>query len=448
MFDGLDPLRGVAALGAALAYAGVCVWSYRRLRARRGRPGGQGNIAWHVIYASQTGFAQSLAHKAAALLGQQGAVRCIALNALAGDELSAGGRFLFVLATAGDGEAPDNGAHFASGVMRIRADLAGVDYGVLALGDRSYRHYCAFGHRVAAWLAASGGRRSFEMIEVDRGDPAAIAEWQQHMSRLAGADDSSDWAEPGYAPWRLAARTHVNPGSAGNPVFRLEFVPCTGGLPAWQAGDLARIRLPAYPEQPRDYSITSLPGEGCLRLLIRLHVSPEGRPGLLSGWLTGQMAVGDQVPVLVRAHGPFRQAGNAHRPMILIGNGVGVAGLRAHLKARIDAGQFDNWLVFGERDRHCDNYCGDELAGWRAGGFLQRLDAVFSRDGVGARYVQDIVQAQADVVRTWVERGAAIYVCGNQRGMAEGVDQALRCVIGAAALAQMRGDGRYRRDVF
>jgi sulfite reductase (NADPH) flavoprotein alpha-component len=62
--------------------------------------------------------------------------------------------------------------------------------------------------------------------------------------------------------------------------------------------------------------------------------------------------------------------------------------------------------------------------------------------------VQDLLRAQADAVRAWIARGAAIYVCGSLQGMAGGVHQALGEILGEEALAQLGAEGRYRRDVY
>ena len=45
-------------------------------------------------------------------------------------------------------------------------------------------------------------------------------------------------------------------------------------------------------------------------------------------------------------------------------------------------------------------------------------------------------------------RGAALYVCGSLHGMAEGVDTALRSILGSAAVDDLLQQGRYRRDVY
>lgn len=80
---------------------------------------------------------------------------------------------------------------------------------------------------------------------------------------------------------------------------------------------------------------------------------------------------------------------------------------------------------------------------------LQRLDRAFSRDAdAPARYVQELLGLHGALLRDWLARGAAIYVCGQRDGMAQGVDAALRALLGDAALAQLAADGRYRRDVY
>ncbi|RZJ87253.1 MAG: oxidoreductase, partial [Brevundimonas sp.] len=143
-------------------------------------------------------------------------------------------------------------------------------------------------------------------------------------------------------------------------------------------------------------------------------------------------------------HGPA-----AATPMILIGNGTGLAGLRAHLKARAaDPAQAGAWLMFGERTAAHDRFYDAELQDWRASGVLTRLDRCFSRDPGDGRYVQALVAEAADEIRAWVDRGAAIYVCGSLDGMSQSVHAALADALGADRLADLLETGRYRRDVY
>ena len=153
----------------------------------------------------------------------------------------------------------------------------------------------------------------------------------------------------------------------------------------------------------------------------------------------------------MRAHGNFRIGDNAGRPLILIGNGTGLAGLRSHLRARATAsstGTLRNWLIFGERNAEHDFYYRDEIAEWQDQGVLTRTDIVFSRDQPERLYVQDRLRNEAETVRAWLQQGAAIYVCGSLDGMAGGVERALIEIIGEAAVEQLIGQGRYRRDVY
>jgi sulfite reductase (NADPH) flavoprotein alpha-component len=184
-----------------------------------------------------------------------------------------------------------------------------------------------------------------------------------------------------------------------------------------------------------------------VHLLVRLHRHGDGSLGVASGWLCEQAAIGATVPLRLRQHRRFRLDANASRPLILIGNGSGIAGLRGHLRARAAAGQARNWLLFGERNAAQDSHYADELAALQAAGML-KLDRAFSRDAAGRVYVQDLLLREADTLRAWVDEGAAIYVCGSLEGMAAGVDQALQQIFTSTAMTGMARTGRYRRDVY
>src|SRR5690606_33327883 len=209
--------------------------------------------------------------------------------------------------------------------------------------------------------------------------------------------------------------------------------------------------VPTLPH--REYSIASMPSDGSLQLLLRRMVRPGGSPGLGSGWLADAAdPARDRIALRIRANPAFHPPAD-DRPLLLVGNGTGIAGLRALLKARIAAGHRRNWLMFGERTCAHDFHYGDDLLRWHANGDLARLDLAFSRDAAatgadGARYVQALVERHAAEVGAWLADGAAVYVCGSLAGMAPGVDAALARIAGADVLEAMAADGRYRRDVY
>ena len=508
----LAPTRAGMAAGVVIAYAGFCaavIARHRRRHARAGLLAQARDGATLVAYASQSGFAGRLALQTAQALQDAG----VPAQLLSFAELDAGRlgncrQALFVVSTTGEGDAPDSASGFARRLTAAAGPggLRELRYGILALGDRSYAHFCAFGHTLSAWLQRQHAQALFDMVEVDNGDAGALRHWQNHLSALSGGAEIADWEKPRYAEWLLHERRLLNPGSPGSPAFHLALVPPAGEAPSWQAGDIAEIgpchapaevermlarlsldgatpvrcdgvsatlaqalatrivlpephlaalagvtpqrlvdTLPLLPH--REYSIASIPQDGRLELLVRQQRHDDGRLGLASGWLTAHAQPGAGIALRIRTNRGFHPPADG-RPLILIGNGTGLAGLRAHLKARAAAGHHRNWLLFGERTAQHDAFHRDELAAWQAEGVLQRMDLVFSRDGGALHYVQDAVRALAGAVRDWVGAGAAIYVCGSLQGMAGGVNEALAEVLGEEALLQLGEQGRYRRDVY
>jgi len=456
-FESVDRGRLLGAAVVVMLYLAMTAWCLRSYWLRPLRSAWQeadssthadaARPALLVAYASQTGFAHQLARQTAQSLADAGAIRLASLQELDAEQLSGVAQAFFVVSTTGEGDAPDAAARFVRHTLSSDVALPDMRYGVLALGDREYDRYCAFGHRLDAWLRHRGAQPLFDLIEVDNGDAGALRHWQHQLSVLSGHPDLPDWETPAYQRWRLIERRLINPGSAGDPCFHLALRPADDGPLRWEAGDIAEIDPHDSATLPhREYSIASVPADGTLQLLVRQMKRPDGTLGIGSGWLTRHAAVGEDLALRIRENSSFRIP-TEPRPLILIGNGTGIAGLRALLKARISADQYRNWLIFGERNAAFDRFYGDELHQWRQQTQL-RLDLVFSRDQPERRYVQHRLLECAATIKDWVADGAAIYVCGSLQGMAPAVDAALTSILGADIMEQLAIDGRYRRDVY
>ncbi|MFI8745014.1 sulfite reductase subunit alpha [Pseudomonas sp. NPDC077186] len=496
----LQPPRQISAGLALLAWLGICALNWRALSPSVPPIDGNG-AQWLVAYASQSGQAQALAERSAAQLREAGLpARAAALDALTPQGLAGLERLLLVASSYGEGEAPDNAARFQRQLARTALDLSRLDYALLALGDSDYRHFCGFARRLDSRLQQLGGRPLFDRLEADRGDPAVLRQWQQQLGLLAGKHDFADWQAPAYQAWPLLARHCLNPGSRGRPAFRLRLLP-PGDAPVWQAGDIAEIgpcqpaerieallqrieldgqqtvqdgqtlawqlarrqlpeacsalrgldaeallqKLPRLPR--RDYSIASLPSDGTLELLVRQQQDAAGNLGLGSGWLCRHAPLGASVELRIRSNPAFRLPIDSG-PLILIGNGTGLAGLRAHLRERQQLGQHGHWLLFGERNAACDLFFADELRAWQRSGHLARLDLAFSRDQAQPVYVQHLLRDAGDQLRAWIERGASLLVCGSLEGMGEEIDALLHGLLGAQQVQALREAGRYRRDLY
>ncbi|WP_292062064.1 sulfite reductase subunit alpha [Brevundimonas sp. UBA7664] len=454
-----DPVRwlwAAVAVGLWLAVIALVRWSGARARksadARAAALSPPGDApAVLVAFASQTGLAEELAWMTARSLSDAGTpTRLALLGELQPADLRAAGRVLFIASTTGEGDAPDAVSRFVRQSMREPADLAGLSYGLLALGDRTYADFCGFGRALDDWLQRSAAETLFDRVEVDDGDTGAIRHWQRQLGLLTGSTVEPDWTPPTFDRWRLVERTHLNPGSPGGEAWLMAFEPVEH-MPGWVAGDIAEIGLPAVegqaPAGSREYSVASLPADGRAEFIVRLVTRADGSPGLASGWLTRGLAVGGEAAMRIRTnrsfHGPASDT-----PLVLIGNGTGLAGLRAHWKARAGQTSGPTWLMFGERTRAHDTFLDAELRAALADGVLNRLDRVFSRDADDGRYVQALIAEHAADLSDWVRRGAVILVCGSLEGMSKGVHEALESALGADELRGLAETGRYRRDVY
>lgn len=455
-----DPLRWLWAAAAVVLWLGVVAavaWG----RARAGRlaadralalaPAGDADVdALLIAFASQTGQAEELAWMTASTLSEAGVPSRVALlGDLDPAALKAGRRVLIIASTTGEGDGPDAMSWFARKHMTDPADLSGLSYGLLALGDRTYADFCGFGRALDLWLRSSGATPLFDRIEVDNGDAGAIRHWQHQLGAVTGRVIHADWTPPAYDRWRLVARTHLNPGSPGGEAWLLAFEPI-GHAAHWVAGDIAEIGLPAdngVTPASREYSVASLPSDGRVELIVRRTIRADGTPGLASGWLTRDLAPGDPIDMRIRVNRGFHSPA-PEVPLILIGNGTGLAGLRAHWRARIGLAHGGVWLTFGERTAAHDAFLDEELEGTLALGGLTRLDRAFSRDAGDGRYVQALIEQNAAELAAWIDRGATILVCGSLEGMSTGVHAALQAALGADRLLTLAETGRYRRDVY
>ncbi|MEH3104661.1 MAG: sulfite reductase flavoprotein subunit alpha [Sphingomonas phyllosphaerae] len=439
-----------------------------------------------VAFASQTGAAERIARLTARALPDAAALPIAALDA---PTLARAERLFVVASTYGEGEPPDAARGFPRTIGGSPPDLTHLSYAVLALGDRQYRDYCAFGHRVDRWLHGAGAARLFDVIEADGEDADAQRQWQQQLAGLGAHTDQPDWAPAPMSDWRLVERRLLNPGSHGGAAWLVALVPVDGAA-TWQAGDILEVlpqqdaaRVEAFlqrhgltetqalratlmtrllpkalderfdpdaldPLPHRDYSIASVPGDGRVELIVRACTAADGFAGLGSGWLTDGAALGGVVRARIRSNPAFHAPADPATPLILIGNGTGIAGLLAHLRQRTANGGAPSWLFFGERHPAHDDFLADVRAALTAQGALSQTFAAWSRHGDGPRYVQDAVTVEAERIAAAVAAGASIYVCGSIAGMAPGVHAALAGILGEDVLERMLEEGRYRRDIY
>lgn len=447
-------LAASALVFSYLLFCWCCWQKYRRQQQQGLAAFASGDADIVIAYASQTGNAARIARQTAQQLNASGKnTELITLNNLNAERLARTQQLLIIASTYGESEAPDNGNRFIARTLApLQAtSLQHVQVALLALGDSNYQHFCGFAHQLHNKLHQCGAQFLMDMIEVDQLDDSALRHWQYYLGQIAGNSYFADWSKPAYTEWTLSARECINPASPGAPAFYLQLKPALGELPAdcWQAGDIAEIGPRNSSELPhREYSIASVPSEGSLDLLVRQVRDENGELGLGSGWLTEQAALNNPIHLRIRTN-PHFHSPPVQQPLILIGNGTGIASLRSHL-ANPARATGKHWLLFGERSQFADDFFSSDIQRWQQTGLLTRVDKVFSRDASHGqpRYVQDLLLPNADDIRTWVANGAAIFVCGSLQGMAQAVDDTLAQILGSELLEMLADTQRYCRDVY
>ena len=217
------------------------------------------------------------------------------------------------------------------------------------------------------------------------------------------------------------------------------------------------------PLQPRLYSIASSQAavgeEAHLTIApVRYELHGTARGGVASTHIADRLEMGETVPVYVQENPYFRLPAD-EVPIIMIGPGTGVAPFRAFLQereARVASGR--SWLFFGERNRRSDFLYQVEWQQWLKDGVLSRLDVAFSRDSAEKVYVQHRLLEQARELYRWLEEGAHLYVCGDEKNMSRDVHEALIQVIGREGdlsweeaedyLRRLSAEHRYQKDVY
>jgi sulfite reductase (NADPH) flavoprotein alpha-component len=215
---------------------------------------------------------------------------------------------------------------------------------------------------------------------------------------------------------------------------------------------------------PRLYSIASsskaTPDEVHITVrTIRYESQGRDRYGVCSVQLAERLQPGDTLPVFIQQNPNFKLPEDPQTPIIMIGPGTGVAPFRAFLAEREETeAQGKTWLFYGDQHFSTDFLYQIEWQRWLKDGVLTQMDVAFSRDTDRKVYVQHRMQEKSRELYQWLQEGAYIYVCGDEKRMAHDVHAALSSILeqegslssdeAAEYLARMQQQRRYQRDVY
>lgn len=136
-----------------------------------------------ILVGTMTGNAQLVAQELELILDDaETRVQVRVMDGLDAGAFAPGGLFLVCTSTYGQGDVPDNAKQLYESLIATRPQLANVQYGVIALGDRTYGDtFCNGGRRFDAILTELGARRIGDILFHDASSGTlaeeAAAEW-------------------------------------------------------------------------------------------------------------------------------------------------------------------------------------------------------------------------------------------------------------------------------
>jgi len=213
---------------------------------------------------------------------------------------------------------------------------------------------------------------------------------------------------------------------------------------------------------PRLYSIASSlkqhPGEVHLTVAaVRYQSHGRNRKGVGSTFLADRIGEETTIPVYIDRNNNFKLPADPSTPIIMIGPGTGIAPFRAFVEEREAIGASGkNWLFFGDQHFETDFLYQTEWLRYLKNGVLTRMNVAFSRDQTQKVYVQHLMAEHGKELYAWLQEGAYLYVCGDEKRMARDVHEALLKIVASERkmnheeeyIANLQKEKRYQRDVY
>lgn len=192
---------------------------------------------------------------------------------------------------------------------------------------------------------------------------------------------------------------------------------------------------------------------------VRYDAHGRERQGVCSILCAERLQPGDTLPVYIQHNQNFKLPQDPDTPIIMVGPGTGIAPFRSFMQEREEMGaNGKSWLFFGDQHFVTDFLYQTEWQKWLKDGVLTKMDVAFSRDTEEKVYVQHQMKKQSKELFDWLEQGAYVYICGDEKHMAHDVHNTLLSIIqeeGAMSkekaesyLANLQQQKRYQRDVY
>lgn len=192
---------------------------------------------------------------------------------------------------------------------------------------------------------------------------------------------------------------------------------------------------------------------------VRYESNNRDREGVCSILCADRLQPGDTLPIYIQHNQNFKLPENPETPIIMVGPGTGIAPFRAFMQEREELGaQGKSWLFFGDQHFVTDFLYQTEWQNLIKDDVLTKMDVAFSRDSEKKVYVQHRMLENSKELFSWLEEGAVVYICGDEKHMAHDVHKTLIDIVEKEGnlsrekaeeyIASMQQTKRYQRDVY
>ena len=219
-----------------------------------------------ILYGSETGNGEALAEALAASATQQGInAELVSLDTFRPAGLRKLKHVVFVMSTHGEGDPPEEALDLFEYLDSDRAaKMPDLKYRVLALGDRSYQHFCQAGRKLDDRLQELGASPFGQRVECDVDYTASAEVWnnevisyaREHLSaenpisavtRLSVVPDQPRWSRQQPFSAHVERTQRITASQSNKEVYHLELSLEGSGL-QYQPGDALAVWAPNDPE--------------------------------------------------------------------------------------------------------------------------------------------------------------------------------------------------------
>ena len=139
----------------------------------------------HILFGSQSGNAQNLAHVIGESLKDDYLVEVFNMASINPDEIHNIKILLIVTSTYGDGEPPDNASEWMSFLkFADEIDLSHLKYAVIGLGDTYYPHFCQAAKDFDQYLSKRGANALLKRLDCDLYYEEQYADWLNELNSV------------------------------------------------------------------------------------------------------------------------------------------------------------------------------------------------------------------------------------------------------------------------